>query len=161
MWHLQVLSTLKFEKGQQMPEDYAKAFKEAVAVFRHARMYVLSISKDLQFIISCCNKVYNISTLWQIWCKLKETQTSQTSYTRAFAATRWGPRFPRPVSLSLFRYFRNIIFVHFYLRGLIFGLTRTNNLREFEICIIRIFKAVFIHLHIFFFEVHELVGVRR
>ncbi|XP_010249407.1 PREDICTED: exonuclease 1 isoform X1 [Nelumbo nucifera] len=34
-----VLSVLKFEKGNQMPEDYFKSFKEAVAVFRHARIY--------------------------------------------------------------------------------------------------------------------------
>ncbi|KAE9586074.1 putative exodeoxyribonuclease I [Lupinus albus] len=34
-----VLSVLKFEKGDQMPEDYAKSFEEAVAVFEHARIY--------------------------------------------------------------------------------------------------------------------------
>ncbi|XP_057951801.1 exonuclease 1 isoform X2 [Malania oleifera] len=34
-----VLSILKFDKGNQMPEDYAKFFKEAVAVFQHARIY--------------------------------------------------------------------------------------------------------------------------
>ncbi|XP_019443270.1 PREDICTED: exonuclease 1 [Lupinus angustifolius] len=34
-----VLSVLKFEKGDQMPGDYAKSFKEAVAVFEHARIY--------------------------------------------------------------------------------------------------------------------------
>ncbi|XP_057762018.1 exonuclease 1 [Arachis stenosperma] len=34
-----VLSVLKFEKGDQMPEDYAKSFKEAIAVFQHARIY--------------------------------------------------------------------------------------------------------------------------
>ncbi|XVF50511.1 hypothetical protein PTKIN_Ptkin04bG0107000 [Pterospermum kingtungense] len=34
-----VLSVLKFEKGSQMPEDYPKSFKEAVAVFQHARIY--------------------------------------------------------------------------------------------------------------------------
>ncbi|XP_027357358.1 exonuclease 1 [Abrus precatorius] len=34
-----ILSVLKLEKGDQMPEDYAKSFKEAVAVFQHARIY--------------------------------------------------------------------------------------------------------------------------
>ncbi|XP_020216255.1 exonuclease 1 [Cajanus cajan] len=34
-----VLSVLKLEKGNQMPEDYAKSFQEAVAVFQHARIY--------------------------------------------------------------------------------------------------------------------------
>ncbi|KAL3818629.1 hypothetical protein ACJIZ3_004534 [Penstemon smallii] len=42
-----VLSTLKFEKGKQVPEDYAKAFKEAVAVFQHARVYD-AVSKKLK-----------------------------------------------------------------------------------------------------------------
>lgn len=37
---LQVLSVLKIEKGSQMPEDYTKSFKEALAVFQHARMFV-------------------------------------------------------------------------------------------------------------------------
>jgi exonuclease-1 len=36
---LQILSVLKFEKGDQMPEDYAKSFNDALAVFQHARMY--------------------------------------------------------------------------------------------------------------------------
>ncbi|TYH01565.1 hypothetical protein ES288_A09G068800v1 [Gossypium darwinii] len=34
-----VLSVLKIEKGSQMPEDYTKSFKEALAVFQHARIY--------------------------------------------------------------------------------------------------------------------------
>ncbi|KAK2971884.1 hypothetical protein RJ640_015404 [Escallonia rubra] len=34
-----VLSILKFAKGNQMPEDYVKSFKEAVAAFQHARIY--------------------------------------------------------------------------------------------------------------------------
>ncbi|XP_027923959.1 exonuclease 1 isoform X1 [Vigna unguiculata] len=34
-----ILSVLKLEKGNQMPEDYAKTFQEAVAVFQHARIY--------------------------------------------------------------------------------------------------------------------------
>ncbi|KAL2321134.1 hypothetical protein Fmac_030103 [Flemingia macrophylla] len=34
-----VLSVLKLEKGNQMPEDYAKSFQEAIAVFQHARIY--------------------------------------------------------------------------------------------------------------------------
>ncbi|XP_054822163.1 exonuclease 1 isoform X2 [Prosopis cineraria] len=34
-----VLSVLKLEKRNQMPEDYAKSFKEAIAVFQHARIY--------------------------------------------------------------------------------------------------------------------------
>ncbi|XP_021292273.1 exonuclease 1 [Herrania umbratica] len=34
-----VLSVLKIEKGSQKPEDYSKSFKEAVAVFQHARIY--------------------------------------------------------------------------------------------------------------------------
>ncbi|XP_071717457.1 exonuclease 1 [Rutidosis leptorrhynchoides] len=33
------LSVLKYEKGNQMPEDYFKSFKEAFAVFLHARIY--------------------------------------------------------------------------------------------------------------------------
>lgn len=37
---LQVLSVLKIEKGSQMLEDYSKSFREAVAVFQHARMWV-------------------------------------------------------------------------------------------------------------------------
>lgn len=38
---LQALSVLKLEKGNQMPEDYFKSFREAVAVFQHAQMYVV------------------------------------------------------------------------------------------------------------------------
>ncbi|TKY44777.1 Exonuclease 1 [Spatholobus suberectus] len=34
-----ILSVLKLEKGNQMPEDYAKSFQEAVTVFQHARIY--------------------------------------------------------------------------------------------------------------------------
>ncbi|GLU18314.1 hypothetical protein SLE2022_346200 [Rubroshorea leprosula] len=34
-----VLSVLKIEKGSQMPEDYSKSFREAIAVFQHARIY--------------------------------------------------------------------------------------------------------------------------
>ncbi|XP_057446941.1 exonuclease 1 [Lotus japonicus] len=34
-----ILSVLKFEKGDQMPEDYAKSFQAAIAVFQHARIY--------------------------------------------------------------------------------------------------------------------------
>ncbi|XP_068503243.1 exonuclease 1 isoform X1 [Phaseolus vulgaris] len=34
-----ILSVLKLEKADQMPEDYAKTFQEAVAVFQHARIY--------------------------------------------------------------------------------------------------------------------------
>ncbi|XP_022737269.1 exonuclease 1 [Durio zibethinus] len=34
-----VLSVLKIKKGSQMPEDYSKSFKEAIAVFQHARIY--------------------------------------------------------------------------------------------------------------------------
>ncbi|KAF4373590.1 hypothetical protein F8388_025284 [Cannabis sativa] len=34
-----VLSVLKLEKGSQMPEDYPKSFREAVAVFQHAQIY--------------------------------------------------------------------------------------------------------------------------
>ncbi|XP_073281928.1 exonuclease 1 [Primulina huaijiensis] len=34
-----ILSVLRFEKGKQMPEDYSEAFKEAAAVFQHARVY--------------------------------------------------------------------------------------------------------------------------
>ncbi|XP_024990590.1 exonuclease 1 [Cynara cardunculus var. scolymus] len=34
-----VLSTLKHEKGNQMPEDYFKSFHKAFAVFQHARIY--------------------------------------------------------------------------------------------------------------------------
>ncbi|KAK2664481.1 hypothetical protein Ddye_003055 [Dipteronia dyeriana] len=40
-----VLSVLKFEKGSQMPEDYPKSFREAVAVFQHARVYDAGIKK--------------------------------------------------------------------------------------------------------------------
>ncbi|KAK4436901.1 Exonuclease 1 [Sesamum alatum] len=42
-----VLSVLKFEKGKVMPEDYHTAFKEAVAVFQHARVYD-RVSKQLK-----------------------------------------------------------------------------------------------------------------
>ncbi|XP_031259371.1 exonuclease 1 [Pistacia vera] len=34
-----VLSVLKIDKGCQVPEDYSKSFREAVAVFQHARIY--------------------------------------------------------------------------------------------------------------------------
>ncbi|CAI9295459.1 unnamed protein product [Lactuca saligna] len=34
-----VLSMLKYEKGNQMPQEYFKSFKEACAVFHHARIY--------------------------------------------------------------------------------------------------------------------------
>ncbi|XP_043695087.1 exonuclease 1 [Telopea speciosissima] len=34
-----VLSVMKFNKHNQMPEDYAKSFREAVAVFQHARIF--------------------------------------------------------------------------------------------------------------------------
>lgn len=34
-----VLSVLKLQKGNQMPVDYLKSFKEAVAVFQHAKIY--------------------------------------------------------------------------------------------------------------------------
>ncbi|GMI75435.1 hypothetical protein like AT1G18090 [Hibiscus trionum] len=40
-----VLSVLKIEKGSQMPEDYSKSFKEAVAVFQHARIYDAKIKQ--------------------------------------------------------------------------------------------------------------------
>ncbi|KAL4362113.1 hypothetical protein GQ457_04G012020 [Hibiscus cannabinus] len=40
-----VLSVLKIEKGSQMPEDYSKSFKEAVAVFQHARIYDAEIKE--------------------------------------------------------------------------------------------------------------------
>ncbi|KAI4350997.1 hypothetical protein L6164_005391 [Bauhinia variegata] len=33
------LSALKYEKGDQVPEDYSKSFKETVAVFHHAQIY--------------------------------------------------------------------------------------------------------------------------
>ncbi|KAL8135090.1 exonuclease 1 [Apium graveolens] len=42
-----VLSILKFEKGNQVPEDYVKSFKEAIAVFQHARIYD-TLSKTLK-----------------------------------------------------------------------------------------------------------------
>ncbi|KAL7099133.1 hypothetical protein ACP275_09G063400 [Erythranthe tilingii] len=42
-----VISMLKFDKGKQVPEDYDTAFKEAVAVFQHARVYD-SVSKQLK-----------------------------------------------------------------------------------------------------------------
>ncbi|XP_021727024.1 exonuclease 1-like [Chenopodium quinoa] len=34
-----VLSVLKTDKGKQVPDDYARSFKEAVAVFQHATIY--------------------------------------------------------------------------------------------------------------------------
>ncbi|KAL0318852.1 UNVERIFIED_CONTAM: Exonuclease 1 [Sesamum angustifolium] len=43
----QALSVLKFEKGKIMPEDYDTAFKEALAVFQHARVYDI-VSKQLK-----------------------------------------------------------------------------------------------------------------
>ncbi|KAG5022172.1 hypothetical protein JHK85_018514 [Glycine max] len=42
-----ILSVLKIEKGDQMPEDYAKSFQEAVAVFEHAQIYDVN-SKELK-----------------------------------------------------------------------------------------------------------------
>ncbi|KAG9448978.1 hypothetical protein H6P81_008943 [Aristolochia fimbriata] len=33
------LSVIKYEKGEQVPKDYAKSFREAVAVFHHAKIY--------------------------------------------------------------------------------------------------------------------------
>ncbi|KAK1565357.1 hypothetical protein Q3G72_024771 [Acer saccharum] len=42
---IKVLSVLKFEKGCQMPEGYSKSFREAVAVFQHARVYDAGIKK--------------------------------------------------------------------------------------------------------------------
>ncbi|GAB4860991.1 hypothetical protein Ancab_036151 [Ancistrocladus abbreviatus] len=44
-----VLSALKFQKGSQVPEDYTKSFREAVAVFQHARVYDKDC-KRLQFL---------------------------------------------------------------------------------------------------------------
>ncbi|KAG6672967.1 hypothetical protein I3843_16G087300 [Carya illinoinensis] len=40
-----VLSVLKFEKGNQMPDDYSKSFTEAVAVFQHAQIYDIETKK--------------------------------------------------------------------------------------------------------------------
>ncbi|CAO2818131.1 unnamed protein product [Amaranthus hypochondriacus] len=34
-----VISVLKIDKGKQVPEDYARSFKEAVSVFQHATIY--------------------------------------------------------------------------------------------------------------------------
>jgi hypothetical protein len=57
---LQVLSVLKFEKGNQMPEDYCKSFTEAVAVFQHAQMCVVCANllpfeeNHHQFLIFSC-----------------------------------------------------------------------------------------------------------
>ncbi|KAJ0764896.1 putative exodeoxyribonuclease I [Helianthus annuus] len=34
-----VLSVLKYDKGDQMPKDYFTSFREALAVFQHARIY--------------------------------------------------------------------------------------------------------------------------
>lgn len=48
----QVLSVLKFEKGNQMPEDYVKSFKEAIAVFQHARMYEQVLKPQSLFLSS-------------------------------------------------------------------------------------------------------------
>ncbi|XP_012574704.1 exonuclease 1 isoform X2 [Cicer arietinum] len=42
-----ILSVLKFEKGDQMPEGYAKSFKDALAVFHHARIYDIN-TKELK-----------------------------------------------------------------------------------------------------------------
>ncbi|MCI17712.1 exonuclease 1-like, partial [Trifolium medium] len=42
-----ILSVLKFEKGDQMPEDYAKSFNDALAVFQHARIYDIN-TKELK-----------------------------------------------------------------------------------------------------------------
>ncbi|XP_050258721.1 exonuclease 1 isoform X1 [Quercus robur] len=40
-----VLSVLKLEKGNLMPEDYLKSFREAVAVFQHAQIYDVDTKK--------------------------------------------------------------------------------------------------------------------
>ncbi|KAK2422638.1 5'-3' exonuclease family protein [Trifolium repens] len=42
-----ILSVLQFEKGDQMPEDYAKSFNDALAVFQHARIYDIN-TKELK-----------------------------------------------------------------------------------------------------------------
>ncbi|KAL8042484.1 hypothetical protein ABFX02_09G054200 [Erythranthe guttata] len=42
-----VISMLKFDKGKVVPEDYDTTFKEAVAVFQHARVYD-SVSRQLK-----------------------------------------------------------------------------------------------------------------
>ncbi|GAV69156.1 XPG_N domain-containing protein/XPG_I domain-containing protein [Cephalotus follicularis] len=42
-----VLSVLKLKKGNQIPEDYNKSFREALAVFQHARIYDAD-SKELK-----------------------------------------------------------------------------------------------------------------
>ncbi|GMY23922.1 exonuclease 1 [Fagus crenata] len=39
------LSVLKLEKGNQMPDDYFKSFREAVAVFQHAQIYDIDTKK--------------------------------------------------------------------------------------------------------------------
>ncbi|XP_050226598.1 exonuclease 1 isoform X2 [Mercurialis annua] len=44
-----VLSILKLEKANQMPEDYSKSFREALSVFQHARIYDATI-KNLKHI---------------------------------------------------------------------------------------------------------------
>lgn len=38
--YFQVLSVLKFERGNLVPEGYSKSFIEAVSVFQHAQMSV-------------------------------------------------------------------------------------------------------------------------
>ncbi|KAH7528610.1 hypothetical protein FEM48_Zijuj05G0090200 [Ziziphus jujuba var. spinosa] len=40
-----VLSVLKFEKGNLVPEDYSKSFTEAVSVFQHAQIYDADMKK--------------------------------------------------------------------------------------------------------------------
>ncbi|XP_062019040.1 uncharacterized protein LOC133735659 [Rosa rugosa] len=36
---VRALSVLKLQKGNQMPEDYPRSFREAAAVFQHAQVY--------------------------------------------------------------------------------------------------------------------------
>lgn len=40
-----VLSVLELQKGKRVPENYSKSFKEAVAVFQHARVYDVALKQ--------------------------------------------------------------------------------------------------------------------
>lgn len=80
---VQVLSMLKYEKGNQMPQEYFKSFKEACVVFHHARIYVtfLSVAIFTLFYLSIIqyhNMVVSYILCMQLWCRFKKAKTLDT-----------------------------------------------------------------------------------
>lgn len=82
-----------------MPEDYPKSFKEAVAVFQHARMFVWKwiIQYPIAWFFLTCDVAFNF--LLQIWCWNQRAETHETSYTTASAISRWRAWISGTVSL--------------------------------------------------------------